>query len=413
MNVTNNLQLCSLLISFEKEAFTLFLLEPNKLVFVQLASEYLMSFQRKEIRWTLSPAKNKTAPLPVTVLQAVAVPFPQAVVRYLWHVLSPGRWLAGSSSATGLGRYFALYQRGDRWNKGKHFWDAFYVKFIQTLFFLSSCQVYTFMVWGTVQSIIAWTCSVCPELRALEAPLGDASSRRSAAKPDIAWGLLRNICPPSQLNSWPTLSVLQSGLREHRWRLILSWPLHITAEKLGSFVVTNAAEPNSKGGPCWCTRASFCLTFAVFPPVVLAGEKGAIFLSAASVPLQERWDDSSCKRDIPDLDSVYDSVSTWQPSDRSSFSKCFNLSQKRCLCVCVCFKTAFTRRPASQVCVPQLVLWIRPTTDTSYNPAISQHQGGPAPQPTRRRPAASCCCCWGSAREQTYSSKLRVAQHYK
>lgn len=29
------------------------------------------------------------------------------------------------------------------------------------------------------------------------------------------------------LNLWPTLCVLQSGLREHRWRLILSWLLHI------------------------------------------------------------------------------------------------------------------------------------------------------------------------------------------
>lgn len=53
------------------------------------------------------------------------------------------------------------------------------------------------------------------------------------------------------------------------------------------------------------------------------------------------------------------------------------------------FKSSVTRRSASQVCVPQLVLWIRPMTHTSYNPAISQHQGGPAPLPTRRGPASA------------------------
>lgn len=52
------------------------------------------------------------------------------------------------------------------------------------------------------------------------------------------------------------------------------------------------------------------------------------------------------------------------------------------MCVCVCL-TSSSRRPASQVCVLQLVLWIRPMTDISYNPAISQHQGGTAPLPTR------------------------------
>lgn len=44
----------------------------------------------------------------------------------------------------------------------------------------------------------------------------------------------------------------------------------------------------------------------------------------------------------------------------------------------------------SQVCVLQLVLWIRPMPHTCYNPAISQHQGGTAPLPTR--------CQWASNR---------------
>ena len=35
------------------------------------------------------------------------------------------------------------------------------------------------------------------------------------------------------------------------------------------------------------------------------------------------------------------------------------------------------------VCVPQLVLWIRPMTNTFYKPAISQHQGGTAPLTSR------------------------------
>lgn len=43
-----------------------------------------------------------------------------------------------------------------------------------------------------------------------------------------------------------------------------------------------------------------------------------------------------------------------------------------------------SRRRRSQVCVLQLVLWIRPMTDTSYKPAISQHQGGTASLTTRR-----------------------------
>lgn len=57
------------------------------------------------------------------------------------------------------------------------------------------------------------------------------------------------------------------------------------------------------------------------------------------------------------------------------------------VCVCVCSK----RRCACQVCVLQLVLWIRPMTDTSYKPAISQHQGGTVPLPTRLRRRR----CWG------------------
>lgn len=43
----------------------------------------------------------------------------------------------------------------------------------------------------------------------------------------------------------------------------------------------------------------------------------------------------------------------------------------------------------SQVCVLQLVLWIRPMPHTRYNPAISQHQGGTAPLPTRRQGQAT------------------------
>lgn len=52
-----------------------------------------------------------------------------------------------------------------------------------------------------------------------------------------------------------------------------------------------------------------------------------------------------------------------------------------------------TQRQKTQlrVCALQLVLWIRPITDTSYNPAISQHQGGTTPLSTTGGAAAWWC----------------------
>lgn len=125
---------------------------------------------------------------------------------------------------------------------------------------------------------------------------------------------------------------------------------HNCADESESLVVTNTAELNGKGGPRCCARASFCLAFAfvvLSPPYVFPAH-------------------------------VVRAALDW-------IGRC-SLSGK---CSCVFFKSSVTRRSASQVCVPQLVLWIRPMTHTSYKPAISQHQGGPAPLPTRRGPASA------------------------
>ena len=81
-------------------------------------------------------------------------------------------------------------------------------------------------------------------------------------------------------------------------------------------------------------------------------------------------------------------------SRSAGFSKWYNLSLHLYWLLCfLSFNTSSNRRRASlsQVCVLQLVLWIRPMTDTSYYPAISQHQGGTAPLPTRRKTTSWCC----------------------
>lgn len=53
---------------------------------------------------------------------------------------------------------------------------------------------------------------------------------------------------PLVLNLWPTLSVFQSSLREHRWRLILSWLFHLTLQRcLSSATDTEETEPSTVG----------------------------------------------------------------------------------------------------------------------------------------------------------------------
>lgn len=75
-------------------------------------------------------------------------------------------------------------------------------------------------------------CCLCnlPELRPLQAPPGTpCQTFSSTARRRLRFA--RKTGPPSPLLSlWPTLCVLQSGLREHRWRLILSLLLHITVQ---------------------------------------------------------------------------------------------------------------------------------------------------------------------------------------
>lgn len=117
----------------------------------------------------------------------------------------------------------------------------------------------------------------------------------------------------------PTRSAPQSGLRKHRWMLILSWLFHITAERF-EFILGHIRN-------------------------------------RAKIPFRV-WDQAS------GIDQI-----------------CLYISVPALHRVYVCSK----RRGTSQVCVLQLVLWIRPMTDTSYKPAISQHQGGTAPLPTRPR----------------------------
>lgn len=130
----------------------------------------------------------------------------------------------------------------------------------------------------------------------------------------------------------PTLSVPQSGLREHRWTLILSWLFHITAETF-EFILGHRRKP-AKTPPPPPSRVE------IRPPGVARSVCGVLAL--------------------------------------------------RRVCVWFCSK----QRGACQVCVLQLVLWIRPMTHTSYKPAISQHQGGTVPLPSRPRRR----CCWGGAR---------------
>lgn len=174
----------------------------------------------------------------------------------------------------------------------------------------------------------------------------------SSRKTDFCWGLLvtkhmqvlRNSHHALLLNLWPTLSVLQSGLREHRWRLILSWLLHITVQRCWVHSRPQKELSQVLWGPC-CQPSDG-------PPTLRTGIKSAgLNLSLHPFTLTERFS--------------------------------YNMPV---VCVCVCS----SRRPASQVCVLQLVLWIRPMTDTSYNPAISQHQGGTVPLPTRPRTTACC-----------------------
>lgn len=192
-----------------------------------------------------------------------------------------------------------------------------------------------------------------------------------------SWGLhvtkhmqiFRNNHPSSPvLNLWPTLSVLQSGPREHRWRLILSWLLYITVLRCWVHLRPPTELSQVLWDPCCCT------------PTQCSKQKHTT-LNNMPADLKITWHMNyirCCTRRY----SLQASLTS--PLNSSFSSPCP-------VCVCVYVYTSSSRRPASQVCVLQLVLWIRPMTDTSYYPAISQHQGGTAPLPTRRRTTAFCC----------------------
>lgn len=66
--------------------------------------------------------------------------------------------------------------------------------------------------------------------------------------------IFRNNHPSSPvLNLWPTLSVLQSGPREHRWRLILSWLLYITVLRCWVHLRPPTELSQVLWDPCCCT----------------------------------------------------------------------------------------------------------------------------------------------------------------
>lgn len=89
---------------------------------------------------------------------------------------------------------------------------------------------------------------------------------------------------------------------------------HNCADGSESLVVTNTAELNGTGGPRCCARASFCLAFAF---VVLSPP----YVFPAYVVRAAYWAVQSLRKMLVRV-----------------------------------FKSSVTRRSASQVCVPQLVL---------------------------------------------------------
>lgn len=174
------------------------------------------------------------------------------------------------------------------------------------------------------------------------------AQRRSPIIPSVKF-VAHALCP----SVWPERTQMEA-------HSVLAAP-HNCAEMLSSSTATDSAEPSTPSARSRDTTAlqHFIMRLAI-------RKSPGIHISSD-----------------PQLKS--DAVTMWRSS----------LLQRLFFCttslVCVCFNTSSSRRPASQVCVLQLVLWIRPMTDTSYNPAISQHQGGTAPLPTRRRTATWCC----------------------
>lgn len=154
--------------------------------------------------------------------------------------------------------------------------------------------------------------------------------RNNQPSPPLVKFVVHTLCP----SVWPERTQMEA-------HSVLAAP-HKCAEMLSSFTATERAEPSTVGS----------------------------LLSTQWLPSSTSHGDQVCR-----LKSVFTSLYIdWQ------------LFRTTCLLrVCVYMCMCSSRRPASQVCVLQLVLWIRPMTDTSYNPAISQHQGGTVPLPTRRR----------------------------
>lgn len=152
--------------------------------------------------------------------------------------------------------------------------------------------------------------------------------------------------PPPRLNLWPTLQCppVWPERTQMEDQSVLAAPHINCTEMSGSFRATDGAEPKQhriKNGP----------------------------------------DTVRCQRT---LDQVCRSMSPVFHLHNCVCYTCIYVYE----CV-MCWRPRWTNRgAASQVCVLQLVLWIRPMTNTSENPAISQHQGGTAPLTTRARATA-------------------------
>lgn len=165
------------------------------------------------------------------LLQEESVLFLQAVVQYPWHLLSPDRWLFGLNLTAGQGRYSHLYFWG---NLGRENYKFSTKDF--TIWLYENRRTSSVTRGKPVLSFHHENTRV--PLRFVRYQAHSSLQKQSAI--ETAEFVAH------------TLS-FESGLREHRWRLILSWLLYIIVRRCWVHPRPPKHPSQEQRDPCCCT----------------------------------------------------------------------------------------------------------------------------------------------------------------